>query len=207
MRILVIILIFNYLAPNWGQSNEIGFISFKIEKSSETVRINYEPKFTSGVYYNRYFKRLYFTSEFIFAENELEEYCKHCADAITGEGIYKEMSLATGLGIRLHGDKNEGISSKVSLLFYGARTSYAGRFGGGIAPVYYSLDNRYHLLGGQLQYSFTYTFKTRITLGFDLALKRSRLWIRSDSPISTASYIPKTTLTVTAPSIRIGFQF
>jgi hypothetical protein len=201
---IVLVLLFSSV---FGQLNEIGGIPFKIEKTSETIRNELEPKFTSGIYYNRFFKKFHWTTEFVFGENEIEDYCTGCADAITGTGVYKEISIASGLGLRLHGKQHKGLTGNAKVLLYGARTSYAGYFGGGISPSYFYLDNRYYLLGVQLQYSLSYVFSTGISVGIDVAWKKSKTRPRVGDFISVSSYIPPTVSMRTLPSFRLGYQF
>ncbi|NOQ72668.1 MAG: hypothetical protein GQ574_11730 [Crocinitomix sp.] len=208
MKIKLVILIFSFLSVAYGQKNEAGLIPFKIEKSTETQHNYFEPKFTSGLYYNHFFERFHWSTELIFAENEIHDYCRNCNDATSGEGVYKEMSFATGLGLRLHGDKISGLRGDMRLMFYGAKTKYTGRFFGGLFPVYSNINNPYYLIGGQLQYSLSYTLKSGVSFGLDAALKYSKALSRSGGTAMTPSPITQpTVLAVTFPSIRVGYRF
>ncbi|MFT5822478.1 MAG: hypothetical protein ACI8ZM_003734 [Crocinitomix sp.] len=207
MRIILIVLTTLFTLIGFGQSNVIGLIPFKVEKTTETWTNRLEPKFTGGLYYNRYFEKLHWSTELIIAKNSINDYCKNCNASGLGRGVYKEMSIATGLGLRLHGEKHSGLIGNVRLLIYGALTSYTGTFLHMNLPWYFDHDSRFYLLGGQLQYSLTYTLDSGVLFGVDIALKQSKTWVRAGGFSSIFSNTPSFVSMMTLPSVRVGYQF
>jgi hypothetical protein len=120
------------------------------------------------------------------------------------------MSIASGIGYNLHGTKNGknfGLKGDVRLLAYVARTSYTGRFFGGIFPAYSYLDNHFYLFGAQLQYSLSYRLKSGIVFGLDTAIKLSKTRYRPGMYPPSSSYVQNESLTLTFPAIRMGYSF
>jgi len=191
----------------FSQSNEVGIIPFKIEKTSETFQESFERKFTGGVYYNRYFEKFHWSTEFIIGKNKINDFCTNCLETSVGDRVYRELSLASGVGLRIHGEKHSGLTGNIRLLFYGAMTSYSGTFINGQIAWYFDVDNRYYLLGGQLQYDLSYIFKAGLLVGIDAAFKLTKTKPRIGDFLSLSSYIPPSVYMVTLPSFRIGYQF
>ncbi|NOQ72667.1 MAG: hypothetical protein GQ574_11725 [Crocinitomix sp.] len=207
MKISLTLFTFVLFSFAYGQKNEIGVIPFKLEKTAETWTQAFEPKLTGGLYYNRYFERFHWSTEFIIEKNSINDYCESCNPSAAGTGAYKELSIATGLGIRLHGEKHSGLTGNLRFLIYGGLTGYSGTFLGAYSAWYFDYDQRFYLLGGQLQYSLSYTLKSGFLFGLDVALKQSKTWARVGSILSTSSYIPPFMTMTTLPSIRVGYQF
>jgi hypothetical protein len=207
MKIAIAILVVLLSLKGFTQSNEAGIIPCKFEKTTETFHNYLEGKITGGLYYKRYFDRFHWYSEFTLAQNKIQDACIQCDDAISGTGKYKEISFASGLGLRVHGQKHSGLVGNVRLLVYAARTGYSGRFVGGPAPVFFDVDNRYNLLGLQLMYSLSYTYKTGFVMGFDVVVKHSKTRPILTNTSALSSYIPPYVTMLAFPSFRIGYQF
>ncbi|NOQ72669.1 MAG: hypothetical protein GQ574_11735 [Crocinitomix sp.] len=207
MKINLILIAFTFCSITHAQTNELGIVPFKLEKNGETLNHHFEPKFLTGLYYQRTFSRLHWISSVEYGENSIDDGCNSCADHVTGTGLFKELNVYTGLGIQWDLPIEFGVLQfltrvKATAMAY----NYSGYFSGGWGGYNLNLDRRYYLLGGEIEIGVAYYLPSNFVFRMDAGFRRGVSWAKDRYPLFS-NVIREGTSALIAPKLSIGYRF
>ncbi|MBK9593341.1 MAG: hypothetical protein IPO32_18200 [Crocinitomicaceae bacterium] len=140
--------VFSFAQDTPTKQNYLGFTFFELEANGESLHDNLEPKFVTSLTYERLFSSKWSVVNRIdYCENELNDNCRNCNDAVYGIGQMKEFDVSTGIKRTFKSVKIEKWSWSSELLSYYSWLSYTGDFQGGWSGGFYNYYAYRHAWG------------------------------------------------------------
>jgi len=188
----------------YSQSNYFGLSLFKLGSSSVTINKHLEPKFYSGIQYERYFSSFGLNADFEYGVNTIFDNCPNCVDQYNGRGHLNELNFFVGLAYRPFNKKSWPLQPFIEADFYLGRLTYSGFFTGGWSGGIYQPYHLYFALGGMAQLGINYQIGSRFRLSISSAARLGTAWKSSNYLFLINPTFVKTSEGTFSP-IQLGF--
>jgi hypothetical protein len=193
----------------FGQSqlterNALSLSIFKLENNPVTFHNQLEPKFITGLSYERVLSKWSWISTIEYGENLINDNCNNCADHYYGIGQLKELNFYSGYNFTFNQYSDSklkiftGTSAFISLM------NYSGSFGGGFSGAGTNENRNYMIIGGIQKLGVHYYPIPRIRLSAIISCRLGYGW-RQD--FWDGGYSSTIFGNATVPQIKVGFTF
>lgn len=186
------------------QRNSLSLTLFKLENTSATLHNHLEPKFVTGLSYERLISKWSWISTIEYGENLINDNCKNCADHYYGTGQLKELNFFTGYNYTFNQYSDSKIKFFTGTDAYISLMNYSGSFGGGWSGGGTNLDRNYLFIGGLQRIGIHYYPIQRLQLSLILSYRLGFGWRQN---LLEQGYSSAGEGSATIPQLKIGFTF
>ncbi|MBN4071316.1 hypothetical protein JYT72_02280 [Crocinitomix catalasitica] len=184
--------------------NSFSTCLFKLENTSATLHNKLEPKFITGISYERRFSKWSWISSVQYGENLIQDNCNNCFDQYYGTGQLKELNFFSGLNFTFNQFSKSKIKWFIGTDAYISLLNYRGDFMGGISGAGAKLNRNHMYIGGLQRFGMHYYLVPRLRFSVITSFRLGLGW-RQQLP--EQGYKSWAETSVTVPQVKVGFLF
>ena len=199
------------IATHWAigqdqqtQRNALSLTLFKLENTSATLHNQLEPKFITGLSYERVFSKWSWITTIEYGENLINDNCNNCADHYYGTGQLKELNFYSGYNYTFNQYSDSKFKWFTGTDAYISLMNYSGSFGGGWSGAGSTIDRNYMFIGGIQRFGMRYYPIPRIRLTLLMSYRLGLGWRQN---LLEQGYSSAGEGSATVPQFKIGFTF